>query len=180
MVRYLLQLNFVNSLWACANSPQKIIKKLIITYPELDRLSAKSRFEDAMIWFFSDDRIKQDAYRNMIFEKQLQLVDAAIRSATSVDDYNKASLILHRAWKAKGLDQKEEDELPEEAFLKPIKIYTLDTSDFADLPQGTNRNLLAEYVDAMNLTEEQKVRIKQDAGILPKELFANYEPKAED
>ena len=180
MAHYLKQLNFVNGLWNSCHTPQKIIAKLILTYPELDKTTAKSRFEDAMNWFFMDDKVKADAYRNMIFEKQLQLVDAAILSAKSVDDYNKASLMLERAYKAKGLDKTEEDKIPDNAFDKPIKIYSLDTGDFADLPQNSNRNLLAQYIDEMNLTEEQRLKIKQDADIVPKEIFPDYEQKEED
>lgn len=180
MVRYLEQLTFANGLWNSCHSPQKIISKLILTYPELDRISAKTRWEDTICWFYLDDKVKADAYRNMIFEKHLKLVDAAILSAKTVDDYNKASLMLERAYKSKGLDKTEEDRIPEEAFLKPIKIYSLDTTDFADLPQTTNRNLLGEYVDQMNIAEAEKVRIKQDMGAEPKELFTYNEQKKED
>ena len=180
MAHYLKQLNFVNGLWNSCHSPQKIITKLILTFPELDKITAKSRFEDAMTWFYLDDKVKSDAWRNMIFEKHLKLVDAAILSAKSVDDYNKASLMLERAYKAKGLDKPEEDKIPESAFEKPIKIYSLDTGDFADLPQSTNRNLLAQYIDEMNLTEDQRLKIKQDADIVPKEIFPDYESQEDN
>ena len=88
--------------------------------------------------------------------------------------------MLERAYKSKGLDKTEEERIPEEAFKKPIKIYSLDTTDFADLPQTTNRNLLGEYVDQMNIAEAEKVRIKQDMGAEPKELFTYNEQKKED
>ncbi|QQV89993.1 hypothetical protein M1M27_gp49 [Cellulophaga phage Ingeline_1] len=180
MILYLEQLNFANRLWDSCNTPRAIIKKLEITYPDLDLLSAKSRFEDAMQWFYLDDKTPREVYRNMLFEKQLKLVDAAILSARTVDDYNKASLILQRAYVMKGLDKDEEDVIPDHAFDKPTKIYSLDTSDFADLPQNTNRNRLGEYIDTMNLTEEQSLKIKQEAGIEPKELFGNYEQEEDD
>lgn len=173
MDRYLEQIDYANRLWRSANSPQTIIKKLATTYKELNIMTAKSRYEDAMVWFYLDDKISQEAWRNVIFEKQMQIVDAAIRSATCVDDYNKASMILQRAYKAKGLHELEEEKIPEGAFNRPIKVYSLDTSDFIDLPQNTNRNLLGQYIDEMNLTEQQRVKIKRDAGIAPKELFEN-------
>lgn len=180
MLRYLEQLNFVNSLWKSLNDPQKIIRKLCISFPELTSLTAKTRFEDAMTWFYLDDQVKQDTWRNALFQKMMQLVDAAILSAKTVDDYNKASIILERAYRIKGLEKDEDPGIPEEAFKKPIKIYSLDTSEFADLPQSTNRYLLAQYVDEMNLTEDQKIKIKQDMSVEPKEIFTGYEQKKDD
>ncbi|MEX0273250.1 MAG: hypothetical protein AB3N16_02620 [Flavobacteriaceae bacterium] len=179
MVEYLEQLNFVNGLWNSCNSPQTIISKLAITYPQLDRITAKSRFEDAMVWFYLDDQVKQDAWRNVLFEKQLKLVDAAIRSAESVDDYNKASLILERAYRMKGLDKEEEPKIPDSAFAKPIKVYSSDITQFKDLPEASDRNLLARYVDEMNITEAEKIRIKQDMGAEPRQLF-EYVQQEED
>lgn len=180
MVRYLEQLNFVNGLWNSCHTPQRIMAKLVVTYPELDRISAKNRFEDAVTYFYLDEHVKQSAWRNLIFEKHLKLVDAAILSAKTVDDYNKASLMLERAYKAKGLDKDEDQNIPEEAFMKRIDIYSLDTSDFADLPQKTDRNLLAAYVDEMNINESEKIRIKQEMGAEPKQLFERYETEPED
>ncbi|UOB16581.1 hypothetical protein [Abyssalbus ytuae] len=175
MVEYLDQLNFINALWRSVNSPQKIIKKLSLTY-NINELIAKSRFEDAMTWFYLDDKVKKDSWRNALFEKLLQLADAAILSAKTVDDYNKASIIIERAYRVKGLDKDEDPGIPDEAFNKPTKVYSLDTSDFEDLPQ-TNRHLLGQYVDEMNILESEKVRIKREAGLEPKELFDSYEQK---
>lgn len=180
MATYLEQLNFVNGLWNSCHTPQKIIDKLIITYPGLDKISAKSRFEDAVNWFYLDDQVKREAWRNLIFEKMLKLVDAAIISAVSVNDYNKASLMLQRAYLVKGLDKEEKEKIPEEAFQKPIKIYSDNVSDFEDLPDTTNRNILAQYVDQMLLQEDEKLRIKQEMGIEPKVLFATNEHQEED
>ncbi len=180
MVRYLEQLNFVNGLWNSLNSPQRIISKLVVTYPELDKITAKSRFEDAVTWFYLDDGIKKDAWRNMLFEKMMKLVDAAILSARSVDDYNKASLILERAYRVKALDKEDPDKIPESAFERPIKIYSDNIGDFADLPPASNRNLLAQYVDQMNLQEAEKLRIKQEMGVEAMELFPEDESQKEN
>ena len=174
MVVYLEQLTMVNQLWNACNTPNKIIQKLLATYPELNARTAKSRMEDAFTFFFLDDTVKKDTWRNMLFEKMLKLVDASILSAKSVEDYDRASKILERAYRIKRLDINEEEAIPEEAFTKPIKIFSLDTEEFADLPAPADRKLLAAYIDDMNLEELQKVKLKQDAGIEPKQLF-NHE-----
>lgn len=173
MITYLEQLTMVNQLWNSQNSPNKILQKLQASYPELDSRTAKSRMEDAFTWFYLDDQVKKEAYRNMLFDKMLKLVDATILSARSAEDYDRASKILLRAYKVKQLDKDEEDTIPNEAFMKPIKVFSLDTSDFEDLPEAPDRKLLADYIDQMNLTTAQALRIKQDAGVEPKQLFAH-------
>lgn len=177
MVEYLEQLTMVNQLWNSQNSPNKILQKLQASYPELNAKTARSRMDDAFTWFYLDDQVKKDAYRNMLFDKMLKLVDATIISATSPEDYDRASKILLRAYRVKQLDKDEEESIPEEAFKKPIKIYSLDTSEFEDLPEAPDRKLLAEYIDQMNATEAQALRIKQDAGIEPKQLFDHEDSK---
>ncbi|NYJ27514.1 hypothetical protein [Allomuricauda sp. ARW1Y1] len=177
MVEYLEQLTMVNQLWNSQNSPNKILQKLQASYPELNAKTARSRMDDAFTWFYLDDQVKKDAYRNMLFDKMLKLVDATIISATSPEDYDRASKILLRAYRVKQLDKDEEESIPEEAFKKPIKIYSLDTSEFEDLPEAPDRKLLAEYIDQMNVTEAQALRIKQDAGIEPKQLFDHEDSK---
>ena len=179
MLRYLEQLDLVNRLWNSSHSPQKIISKLVMAYPELNQVTAKSRFEDAATWFYLDDNLRKQTWRNMIFEKQLQLADATIRSAVSAEDYDRASRILERASKVKALDETEVQKIPDDAFAKPINIFSLDVGDFTDLPQNTDRNLLGRFIDDMNLEEEQKLRIKQDAGIERKTLFEGHVPEQE-
>ena len=161
MLVYLEQLTTVNSLWNSCHSPQLIIKKLIAAYPDLNFRTAKSRMEDAFQYFYMDSKLKKEAWRNVIFEKMMKLVDVAILSAKTVDDYTKASLILQRAYLVKQLDKEDKEGIPDSIFNKPIKIYATDTSDFPDLPQHVDRNLLGKYIDEMNLTEDQKLTIKQ-------------------
>lgn len=177
MVEYVQQLDLVRGLWYSCNTPYQIINKLQVHYPELDNLTATSRFQDACCYFFLDDKIKQDSWRNMIFEKHMQLYNAAVLSARSVDDYAKASGILERAYRAKRLHEKEEETIPEAAFTKPTKVYTLDTSDVG-LPKA-NRNLLGEYIDQMLVTEEERLKIKQEASMEPKSIF-DYDGESEE
>lgn len=171
MATYLSQLTLVNQLWNACNSPNKIVQKLQVAFPELNGTTARSRMQDAFTWFYLDDNVKKDAYRNMLFEKMMKLVDATILSATGTEDYDRASKILERAYRIKQLDKDDVDELPEEAYKKPFKIYSSDIGDFKDLPEPADRKLLAEYIDQMNLTEAQSIKIRQDAGIEPKTLF---------
>lgn len=178
MVTYLEQITMVNQLWNSQNSPTRILNKLQASYPQLNAKTARSRMEDAFTWFFLDDKVKKDAYRNMLFDKMLKLADATILSATKTEDYDMASKILLRAYRVKNLDKDEVESLPPEAFMKPIKIFSLDTSDFEDLPAAPDRVLLASYIDEMNLTEAESVRIKRDAGLEPKQLF-DYEDRPE-
>ena len=177
MVIYLEQLTMVNQLWNSQNSPNKILQKLQASYPELNAKTARSRMDDAFTWFYLDDQVKKDAYRNMLFDKMLKLVDATIISATCPEHYDRASKILLRAYRVKQLDKDEEESIPVEAFMKPIKVYSLDTSEFEDLPDSPDRKLLAQYIDQMNVTEAQALRIKQDAGIEPKQLFDHEDSK---
>lgn len=177
MVEYLEQITMVNTLWNSCNSPQRIISKLLLSYPSLNARTAKSRVDDAFTWFYLDDTVKKDAYRNMLFDKMLKLADATILSARTGDDYNKASMILQRAYFIKQLDKEETEQVPDSVFEKRINIFSLEVSDFMDLPEVQDRRMLAQHIDQMNLTEEQTLRIRRDAGLEPKELFDHADPK---
>lgn len=180
MELYLRQLNTVNGLWNACNSPQNIIRKLCLAYPELNQATAKSRYEDAMTWFYLDEGIKMDAFSNMIAEQMLKLATATVKSATCNNDYKIAGQLFKDAWLIKGGDKPQQEKIPDSAFSKPIKIYSTDVTEFTDLPATTNRNLLGEWVDDMNLTESKKLKLKQEIGLEPKELFDQYAKPKED
>ncbi len=177
MILYLEQLDFARAQWNQASSPQKIIKALQTHYEDLDKLTAKSRFEDALTFFYLDKNVKQQIWRNALFEKQMQLAEATILSATKPEDYDTASKILERAYRMKGLDKDEEESVPDSVFQLPTTVLSLRPEDIG--MQSANRNALAKMIDNMNIEESEKIRIKQDAGIEPRKVFERYEQKAD-
>jgi len=46
----------------------------------------------------------------------------------------------------------------------------LDTSDVG-LPELADRNQLGSMIDTFNITEAEKIRLKQDAGVEPREIL---------
>ena len=163
MREYVEQLEFSRGFIYSGATPNGAARKLRIHYPELSYKQAKSRVADAVEHFYIDGDLKTAAYREIIFEKQMQLAELALKTAKTRADLDIVSKIYERAGKAKQLHLPDKEEFPEGMFEQKWKIYSLDTSDVG-LPEMADRNKLGEMIDSFNIAESEKIRLKQDAG----------------
>jgi hypothetical protein len=167
---YVKQLEYARGFIYSGSSPNTASRRLQLHYPDLSVKQAKSRVRDAVEYFYIDGDLKKDAYRHIHYEKQMQAAQLVLETARSAADIKIASEIWERAGRAKQLHLPDAEEFPEGMFEQKWKIYSLDTSDVG-LPELADRNQLGAMIDSFNVTEAEKIRLKQDAGVEPREIL---------
>lgn len=170
MQEYVEQLEYSRGFIYSGSTPNGAARKLRAHFPELSYKQAKSRVADAVEHFYIDGDLKKEAYRQIIFEKQMQLAQLVIETAKTKADLEIASKIYERAGKAKQLHLPDKEEFPEGMFDQKWKIYSLDTADVG-LPEMADRNQLGAMIDSFNISEADKIRLKQDAGAEPRQIL---------
>jgi hypothetical protein len=167
---YVKQLEYARGFLYSSSSPNIAARKLLIHWPELSVKQTKSRVRDAVEYFYIDGDLKKDAYRQIHYEKQMAAAQLVLETAKCAADIKIASEIWERAGKSKQLHLPDAEEFPKEMFKQKWKIYSLDTSDVG-LPELADRNQLGAMIDTFNITEAEKIRLKQDAGVEPREIL---------
>ena len=169
MVLYLDQLDKIRGWHYSLLTEDKIIKALLLDYKDMSRREAKSRYSDAINYFYGDSEIKKEAYRNMVADEMYKAYTAAILSAKEPRDYKIAVEILYKSIEVRGAMDDEKDTLPESVFENKTPIYVMNP-ELVGLPKA-DRNILADQIDKMAITELKKKRLKGEAGIGDLELF---------
>lgn len=169
MILYLEQLDKVRGWHYSLLTESKIIKALMLDYADLSSREAKSRYSDAINYFYGDTEIKKEAYRNMMADEMYKIYTAAILSAKEDKDYKNAADILFKAATLRGVFDEDKDTLPESVFENKTPIYVMNP-ELVGLPKA-DRNILADQIDKMAITELKKKRLKGEAGIGDLELF---------
>lgn len=154
-------------------SKESIIKHLM-TAPKykLSRYKAAQVCDEAQEYFYRDSKISKDAWRNIYAEKMEKMINFAMLRVNDVNDAQKVIKMLLDASVLRGVNEPDKEELPAEVFQAPFVVYTWDT-DALDMPK-VNRQKLAEMIDNYpELTEKEKIRIKQESLIpgFPLKIF---------
>lgn len=146
---------------------RRTIEFFVKTY-NLKHARASEMFDEATNLFYSDRSVEKKALRIKKAEYLEDLSRAVAANAETSRDFEVAANIEVQAAKLRGLDQPDPEKLPESTYRKPIKVFSLDVSDIGLPP--VNRNLLAQQIDALEIPESDKVRIKKDARVEPLKL----------
>lgn len=144
-------------------SKEAIIKHLMIAPKhKLSRYKAAQVCDEAQEYFYRDSTISKDAWRNIYAEKMEKMINFAMLKVNDVSDAQKVIKMLLDASVLRGVNDPDKEELPAEVFQPPFVVYTWDT-DALDMPK-VNRQVLADMIDKFpELTEKEKVRIKQES-----------------
>lgn len=149
---------------------EAIIKHLI-QVDGLSRLRAKKLLNEAKEYFFNDKEVSRTAWRNFYASKLDKIINFAMMQMRDVADAAKIGKLVLDAMDARGLNEPEQEDLPTELFEKPVRIYSLD-ADVSEFTAKPNRIELAKIIDSFpELSEKEKMRIKQEALILPLKIF---------
>jgi hypothetical protein len=157
---YLEQLEVARSLYAKYNSQQAIIKTLMATTPGISRKTAVKIVRDALNYFYADNEVKKDAWRNIYAEK---LENAALVAWKDNDMETYRRCIISAA-EMRGLNKDDPPKLPEELFDRRPVINVLDSRRVG--VKRAPRNEIARMIDEMELTENQKDKLRKDVGII--------------
>lgn len=169
MIIYLEQLELIRRWHDSLQHETKILRALCLAYPNLNLRTAKTRYNDSLNYFYSDTTIKKSAWRNLYADKLDKLANAVILSAKEAKDYKYAADILHKAVTVRGSMEPEKDIIPDDIFIQKQPIFIMDPSMIG--LQKADRNILAKQIDQFALTEGQKDKLKQEAGVADFQLL---------
>lgn len=127
---------------------------------------ARQMFEEAINLFYIDNSIDKKAYRNH-YADQLEEVAHHIKSnIRNSQDAERFAKLIKEISILRQLDKEDPPSLPAEAYMKPIRIHSLDPT-VIELP-AVNRHELARQIDEdLEIPEKDKLRLKNEALIEP-------------
>jgi hypothetical protein len=163
MIEYVNLLELIRSMHMRYESRLTIIKFLQQPPYNLSEYVAVNRYSDAMNLFYLNADIKKQAWRNAYAEKLDRAADLVLKTATCSKDIDIYKNIIFAARDMRQLHIPEAEDIPEEFFRKPYKLYTLNPELVGKT--RANRNLLAKHIDSLDIPEAEKVRVKSDAMI---------------
>lgn len=149
---------------------KEAILKHLVAIEKYSRYKANKLYEEALEYFYSDSTISKQAWKYIIAEKMMMNINFAEQIKESVQDSEKIQGMYLKLRDVLELDKEDKEELPQELFRKPVKLFTVDT-ELLGLPK-VDRNRLAEIIEAIpELTEKEKLRIKSEALVIDLKAF---------
>jgi hypothetical protein len=139
---------------------------------------SKQMFEESINLFYSDEIIDKNAARNLKAEQFEQAAQLALEAAQSVKDLEVYRALLWDSYKARQLDQPDPIKVPKELYERPIKIYSLNPAQLK-LPT-IDRNALAAEIDALDESESNKKRWKQEGLIEEPDFIVMLNDQADE
>jgi hypothetical protein len=170
MVEYLSHLELVRGLYLQNQTRPKIVRILSQKPYNLTKWEAEMRFNDAINFFYIQEDIKIEAWANVYAEKMERMARVMLET---MDMQDLRAYETYRKYLESALEMRakyaKKDELPEEIYKKPFKVYTLDITELG-LPAPSREQLMHD-IDSFSIEETDKIRIKQEAGVLPPKIF---------
>jgi DNA polymerase III delta prime subunit len=176
LAAYLEQLDLIRGWVHSGKSPGSTRLRLRTMFPEMSETTARERFNDAIYFFHLNNDLRKEGYSAIAAEKQMQLAEATILSATEPSHYEIASRIYERAEAAYLRSKPEESQVPMELLKKKYAIYSLKAKDVG-IPE-INRRQLHQEIEQLKIEESAKLKLQEDLGSAPRQVF-NYEEKHE-
>jgi hypothetical protein len=140
---------------------QRATIKYIIDVLKLKTQRAQEMYSEALNLFYSDNNVTKQALRNK-YAAMIESAAIVVRenALTPVDLKIHSEMIMQVA-KLRELDKADPEKIPNELYLKPVRVLTLDATK-AKLPP-INRQILAAEIDLLELPEAIKADLRQDA-----------------
>jgi hypothetical protein len=173
MVEYLSTLELIRSMHMRYENRQAIVKFIQGPPYSLSPYLANKYYSDAINFFYLDIDIKKQAWRNMYAEMLERSAEIIIKTAKTSKDIDIYKNVILAAGFMRQLGEPEPDDIPEEFFQKPIKVYTIDPELVGR--KKANRYELARHIDSLDIPEREKLRVKGDALIEDLDLFPEDE-----
>ncbi|ANW96741.1 hypothetical protein AXE80_10845 [Wenyingzhuangia fucanilytica] len=169
MVEYLTQLDKCRGWHYSLKNENYIIKALMAEYPKLTRTAAKTRYVNAMNYFYADTEIKQEAYINMYAQDLDRIKELIILTAKAPEQAVLAVKPIKEAVLLRGLLKDKKEALPAHLFEPQQPIIVMD-SNLLSIPK-VDRNVLAAQIDSFqNVSVKDKDRLKRESGYTPFEV----------
>lgn len=125
--------------------------------------------DESVNLFYAEDNVTRQAWRNLMFEEMRNAALAILKTdGITPDDLETYRRMMESAYKFKQLDQPDPELQDDKERHKEIKIYEL-TGRNLGLP-NIDRNKVADLIDNLNINNDQKERLKRDAGVTPVDI----------
>ena len=164
MQLYLDQLELIRSMHQKYKSKHFITNHLV-TSRKITRQLAHKLYCDALNYFYLDNTITKEAWRNIYAEK----LDASADVAWHLNDMETYARNIVRAAEMRGLNQVDPPALPDDFYDRRVIIYDTDITKIGF--KRESRAQLGEFIDALEITDSEKDAARQDAGILGLDLM---------
>ncbi len=152
-------------------SKEAVVKHLI-AIDKLSRYKATQVYNEAQEYFNIDKTISKLAWGNIIADKMDLMINYSMQNVKDVSDALKVVSMLEKVGNIRQVNVPDAKELPDNFFDKPINLMSYDARIFEF--GETNRKNLDKFIDTLpELTEKEKIRIKQEALLLPLNIFPN-------
>ncbi len=150
----------------------------LIKIEGLSRFLANKAYNQSMEYFYADSDISKEAWRNILAQRMDKNYAIAQLLVKDVSDAKKVNDMIKDMGIALGLHLPDPEPVPEGAYQRPTKIYTLSMEDLGKVPQSKKE--LREFIMQMpEVSEKVKLMALQEALLEPMNLFPeeNEDPR---
>ena len=151
----------------------------LIKVDGLSRYLADKAYNQSMEYFYADSVISKEAWRNILAQRMDKNYAIAQLLVKDVSDAKKVNDMIKDMGIALGLHLPDPEPIPEGAYKKPTKIYTLSMEDLGKVPQ--NKKELREFImkKIPDISEKVKLMALQEGLMEPMNVFPeeNEDPR---
>lgn len=130
---------------------------------EMKHSRASEMMDESLSLFYRDRNLSKPAIRHMLAENLQDAASVVRENALSAKDWETYGNLITQAAKLLQLDKEDPEKLDKEIYLKPLRYFSLDPESVG-LP-SIDRNGLAKQIEALEIPERDKARIRQEAMI---------------
>jgi len=150
---------------------ESVIKHLILV-DKLSHYKAQKIYNETIEYFHVDNEVSKEAYRNYYADRMDKVTNFAMLIMKDVADAAKVHKMLLDTMISRGVNDADKEVIPDHYYDKPINLMSYDARIFEF--GEANRPALDKFIDTLpELTEREKIRIKQEALLLPLKIFPN-------
>ena len=158
-VQFVTQLDYIRILYLRQNSKAFIINAVRRKWPELSRRAINQLYCESLNYFYQNNDICMDAWRNMLAEKMENLSNYA----SEINNVEEARKCLMDVATLRGLNKDQPNVIPKELLDRRRRVFTMDIHKIG-LPV-VNKFELAAFIDKLALTIKEKAKCRREAMI---------------
>lgn len=130
---------------------------------------ARQIYDNAMNYYYADRTIRKESWRNMLAEKYLMISQLCF-DKDDYDGYRKSLEAVERIMK---LSENDNEGVDSKLLDRRTFVYVVNSKELG-VPD-IDRHELGRLIDGYDIREFQKIRVKREAGSLPRKLFENMD-----
>lgn len=171
MVEYFEQIDYIRGLYLRWESKPFIVNAVALKWPNMNKIKIGKLYNDTMNFFYLDNDIKVEAWRNIYAER----LDNLAALAAEMNDLEQARRCLVDAAEIRGVNREQQQQIPPELLDRRPVFYTIDIQRLG-IPR-IDRSKLANFIENLDLSEPEKMKFRKDAMVedTPFELVIDNE-----